>query len=62
MEKFAKAYSLDLTKKLNVTDLEEILIEEYGYIINNEELTVEHEELVYLRSVFVPKSKDFIDF
>jgi predicted transcriptional regulator len=59
VEKFAKAYSLDLTKKLNVSDLEEILIEEYGYTINNEELT-EYEELVYLRSVFVPKSKTLL--
>ncbi len=61
VEKFAKAYSLDLTKKIKVSDLEEILVDEYGYTINNEELT-EHEELVYLRSVFVPKSKDVVDF
>ena len=59
VEKFAKAYSLDLTKKLNVADLEEILIDEYGYTINNDELT-EHDELVYLRSVFVPKSKTLL--
>jgi predicted transcriptional regulator/DNA-binding XRE family transcriptional regulator len=59
VEKFAKAYSLDLTKKLDVNDLEEILIDEYGYTINNEELT-EHQELVYLRSVFVPKSKTLL--
>jgi predicted transcriptional regulator/DNA-binding XRE family transcriptional regulator len=59
VEKFAKAYSLDLTQKLSVADLEEILVDEYGYTINNEELT-EHEELVYLRSVFVPKSKTLL--
>lgn len=59
VEQFAKAYSLDLTTKLNVEDLEEILVDEYGYTINNEELT-EHEELVYLRSVFVPKSKTLL--
>ena len=39
VEQFAKAYSLDLTTKLNVEDLEEILVDEYGYTINNEELT-----------------------
>ena len=59
VEKFAKAYSIDLSKKLNVEDLEEILIEEYGYTINNEELT-NHKELIYLRSVFVPKSKTLL--
>lgn len=59
VEKFAKAYSIDLSKKLNVQDLEEILIEEYGYTINNEELTT-HKELIYLRSVFVPKSKTLL--
>lgn len=59
VEKFAKAYSLDLTKKLNVEDLEEILVDEYGYTINNDELT-QHDELVYLRSVFVPKSKTLL--
>ncbi len=59
VEKFAKAYSLDLSQKLTVDDLEEILIDEYGYTINNEELT-EYKELIYLRSVFVPKSKTLL--
>ncbi|TGD58060.1 helix-turn-helix domain-containing protein [Flavobacterium humi] len=59
VEKFAKAYSIDLTKKLKLEDLEEILTEEYGYTINNEELTT-HKELIYLRSVFVPKSKTLL--
>lgn len=59
VEKFAKAYSIDLSKKLKVEDLEEILVEEYGYTINNEELTT-HKELIYLRSVFVPKSKTLL--
>ncbi|MGH2666832.1 helix-turn-helix domain-containing protein [Flavobacterium sp.] len=59
VEKFAKAYSIDLSKKLKVEDLEEILIEEYGYTINNEELTT-HKELIYLRSVFVQKSKTLL--
>jgi transcriptional regulator with XRE-family HTH domain len=59
VEKFAKAYSIDLTKRLKAADLEEILIEEYGYTINNEELT-EHRELNNLRSVFVPSSKTLL--
>ena len=33
VEKFAKAYSLDLNKRLNSKDFEEILVEEYGYTI-----------------------------
>lgn len=59
VEQFAKAYSIDLNKKLDVNDLEEILIEEYGYTINNEELTL-HRELDKLRSVFVPSSKTLL--
>ena len=59
VERFAKAYSIDLSINLNVTDLEDILIEEYGYTINNEELT-EHKELTNLRSVFVPKTKTLL--
>lgn len=59
VEKFAKAYSIDLTQKIKVKELEDILIEEYGYTINNEELTT-HEELIYLRSVFVQKSKTLL--
>ncbi len=59
VEKFAKAYSIDLSKRLKVSDLEEILIEEYGYSINNEELT-QHKELNNLRSVFVPSSKTLL--
>lgn len=59
VEKFAKAYSINLTKRLKALDLEEILIEEYGYNINNEELT-KHKELNNLRSVFVPSSKTLL--
>jgi predicted transcriptional regulator/DNA-binding XRE family transcriptional regulator len=59
VERFAKAYSIDLSKKLVSKELEEILIEEYGYSINNEELT-EHKELTNLRSVFVPKTKTLL--
>ena len=59
VERFAKGYSIDLNKKLNLKDLEDILIEEYGYTINNEELTA-HKELVNLRSIFVPKTKTLL--
>jgi XRE family transcriptional regulator, fatty acid utilization regulator len=59
VERFARAYSIDLSKKLNEKDLEDILVEEYGYTINNEELT-EHKELTNLRSVFVPKTKTLL--
>lgn len=59
VEKFAKAYSIDLDKKITTQELEEILVEEYGYSINNEELS-QHKELVNLRSVFVPSSKTLL--
>ena len=59
VEQFAKAYSIDLDKKIEVQDLEEILTEEYGYVIENEELT-KHKELNNLRSVFVPTSKTLL--
>lgn len=59
VEKFTKAYSIDLSKRLKVSDLEEILVEEYGYLINNEELN-QHKELNNLRSVFVSSSKTLL--
>lgn len=57
--KFAKTYHVDLTKPLKSAELEEILIEEYGYTINTTELT-SHTELNNLRSVFVPKTKTLL--
>jgi len=39
--------------------LEEILVEEYGYTINNKDLK-KHKELYDLRSVFVPKTKTLL--
>ncbi|MBC7493622.1 MAG: helix-turn-helix domain-containing protein [Flavobacterium sp.] len=59
VERFAKNYSVDLSKRLQVKDLEDILIQEYGYTINNEELS-EHKELTNLRSIFVPKTKTLL--
>ena len=57
--KFSKAYQVDLTKALSSQDLEEILIEEYGYVINESELS-KYEALGNLRSVFVPKTKTLL--
>lgn len=57
--KFAKAYHIDLSKTLSSKDLEEILIEEYGYIINNGELE-KYEALENLRSLFVPETKTLL--
>jgi transcriptional regulator with XRE-family HTH domain len=57
--KFYKAYQIDLTKPVASKDIEEILIEEYGYIINESELS-KYEALENLRSVFVPKTKTLL--
>ncbi len=56
---FAKKYHIDLTNRVTAQDLEDILIEEFGYTINNDELET-HSELDNLRSVFVPKSKTLL--
>ncbi|NQZ45849.1 MAG: helix-turn-helix domain-containing protein [Flavobacteriaceae bacterium] len=56
---FAKAYQIDLTQSVTAAELEEILIEEYGYTINNEDLR-KHQELDNLRSIFVPKTKTLL--
>lgn len=57
--KFAKAYQIDLTKPIRSKDIEDVLIEEYGYRINESELG-KYEELENLRSVFVPKTKTLL--
>lgn len=57
--KFAKTYQIDLTKPIKTKELEEILIEEYGYSINDEELEA-HSELDNLRSIYVPKTKTLL--
>lgn len=56
---FAKTYQVDLSKKIEAKELEEILIEEYQYIINNDELEA-HSELDNLRSIFIPKSRTLL--
>ncbi|TRO65501.1 helix-turn-helix domain-containing protein [Christiangramia sabulilitoris] len=57
--KFAKAYQVDLTKSPTSKELEEILIEEYGYKINESELA-KYEDLESLRSVFIPKTNTLL--
>lgn len=57
--RFAKAYQINLEKILSSKELEEILIEEYGYKINGDELS-KFEALGSLRSVFIPKSKTLL--
>ncbi|MBR9913668.1 MAG: helix-turn-helix domain-containing protein [Algicola sp.] len=57
--KFSKAYQVDLSTPFTSKDIEEILIEEYGYIINEAELST-YEALENLRSVFVPKTKTLL--
>ncbi|MEO8773738.1 MAG: helix-turn-helix domain-containing protein, partial [Gelidibacter sp.] len=57
--KFAKEYQVDLEKPINSDELKEILIEEYGYSINETELD-KHQSLDMLRSVFVEKTKTLL--
>ena len=56
---FSEAYQIDLSQSVSSKELEEILIEEYGYAINNVDLR-EHNELDNLRSIFVPKTKTLL--
>jgi predicted transcriptional regulator/DNA-binding XRE family transcriptional regulator len=57
--KFSKTYQIDLNQTITSKDLEEILIEEYGYIIKNNELS-KYEGISNLRSVYVPKTKTLL--
>ena len=59
VEKFAKAYHIDLSKKVTTDELEEILTEEYSYTINNQELS-QHENLNELRSIYIIKKKTLL--
>ena len=56
---FASAYQININASVSSMELEEILIEEYGYTINNEDLR-KHQELDNLRSIFVPKTKTLL--
>lgn len=57
--KFAKAYHLDLNQTITSKDLEEILTEEYGYVIKENELS-KHEGLGDLRTIYVPRTKTLL--
>jgi predicted transcriptional regulator len=57
--KFSKAYQIDLNQLITSKDLEEILIEEYGYVIKDNELS-KYEALGNLRSLYVPKTKTLL--
>jgi hypothetical protein len=57
--KFAKAYHINLEAAITSKDLEDILVEEYGYTIQKDALS-EYEALGSLRSVFVPKTKTLL--
>ncbi len=57
--KFAKAYQIDLNATLTSNELEDILIEEYGYHILDNELN-KYKALGNLRTVFVPKTKTLL--
>jgi hypothetical protein len=57
--KFSKAYQIDLNQIITSKDLEDILIEEYGYVIKEKELS-KYEDLDNLRSVYVSKKKTLL--
>lgn len=56
---FADAYQINLNHSVTYNELEEILIEEYGYTINDEDLK-KTRDLDNLRSIFVPKTKTLL--
>jgi XRE family transcriptional regulator, fatty acid utilization regulator len=58
-EKFVKAYQIDTTKKLRSAELEEILVEEFGYTINKNVLQ-DYNDLKELRSIYIPKKKTLL--
>jgi len=57
--KFSKMFEVDLTQPIQSQELEDILVEEYGYNINSNELE-NHGHLDDLRSIFVPKTKTLL--
>ena len=57
--KFSKMYEVDLSQPNSPEILEEILVEEFGYTINNDELE-NHTDLEDLRSIFIPKTKTLL--
>tara|TARA_B100000809_G_scaffold49778_1_gene44761 strand:+ start:2766 stop:4250 length:1485 start_codon:yes stop_codon:yes gene_type:complete len=59
VEKFARSYHLDLSKRIYSINLEEILIEEFGYTIDDKELS-KHDNLSVLRNIYIPKNKTLL--
>ena len=59
VEAFAKSYHLNLEEIINSKDLEEILIEEFGYNIDNNELS-KHNNLMELRNIYIPSKKTLL--
>ena len=59
VERFAKSYHLDISKRVLSKDLEEILIEEFGYTIDDQESS-KHANLGELRNIFILKSKTLL--
>ncbi|SEE58020.1 hypothetical protein SAMN04487765_3225 [Tenacibaculum sp. MAR_2010_89] len=59
VEAFAKAYHIDLSSKIESSDLEEILIEEFNYTIDNEELS-KYSNLNELRNLYIPAKKTLL--
>lgn len=57
--KFAKAYQINLNQTITSKDLEEILVEEFGYVIKSDELG-KYEDLGNVRTVYVPKTKTLL--
>lgn len=56
---FSKKYQIPLARSISSKELEDVLVEEFAYTINNEELKA-HTELDNLRSVFVPSSRTLL--
>ena len=54
IEKFSETYQINLSKRVKSLDLEEILIEEFGYTINLDELQ-KHKNLDELRNIYICK-------
>lgn len=56
---FANAYHINLNKPITSNDLEDILIEEYGYTIDTDELS-NHEKLSELRTLYISNKKTLL--
>ncbi|MEM8509304.1 MAG: helix-turn-helix domain-containing protein [Bacteroidota bacterium] len=59
VEDFAVFYQINLDSSVSSKELEEILLEEYGYTITNEDLR-KHKEMDNVRSIFVPGTKTLL--